>query len=204
VDGSDREKQAFKAALAEYEGDRPTAEAVWKELQDGGDNVGAVARHHLAMLAALAKEDERMAALRQQTREKRGEVELDAYTREAFTAWRQEQFGDRAGAARRYEKLRDDAREDEKGRYWGLFAATRMKALRDGLTLNPQSEEDRAKVVADAVQKATNLLTASGQSLLTLRVTFHEAVLLYDQEKAMADAVKQARAGIKFVDERVK
>jgi predicted Ser/Thr protein kinase len=203
VDGSPREKEAFAAALAEYKGERVTAEGLWKSLlqEATGDNVAAVARHHLAMLAALAKEDERMAALRQQTREKRGEVELDAYTRDAFKAWRQEQFGDRKGAMGRYEKLRDDARKDEKGRYWALFAATRMKALDNGLT---QSEEERVKAVSEVVRNADLLLKDPSQSLLTLRVTFHEAVLLYDQEKAMADAVKQARAGIKYVDDRVK
>ncbi|MGL4551047.1 MAG: serine/threonine protein kinase [Gemmataceae bacterium] len=201
---NDRERLAFKAALAEYHGDRATAEAVWRELESGGDNVAAVARYHARMLAGLAKEDERMAGLRMQARERRGEVELDGLTREAFTAWRQEQFGDRLGAAKRYEALRDEARKDVGGRYWALFAAARGRALREGLKQKPQDDDGRVQAVAEAVRAAADGLKASGTSLLSLRVTFHDAVLLYDKDPALAEAVKQARAGIKYVDERVK
>lgn len=213
VDGTDREKQAYQAALAEYNGDRRTAETIWNELASGAltrpgtvghDNVATVARHHLRLLAALDREEERMTGLRQQTRERRSEIDLEPLTREAFTAWRQEQLGDRLGALRLYERLRDEARKDDDGRYWALFAAMKVKTVSDGLKAKPQDEEGRVRAISDTARTATAGLTASNTSMLTLRVILHEIALLYDRDPALAEAVNQAKEGMKYVDERVK
>jgi serine/threonine-protein kinase len=206
VDGNEREKQAYKAGLAEYDGDLSTARATWSDLREGSDAVAATAKHHLRLLEDISREDARMAQLRSATRDRRGEIDLDPLTREAFTAWRQENLGDLAGAARRYEKLRDEARGDgsPKARYWALYAAGRMRALREKLKLSPQEEKARVQTILSVAQQATEALSRSDTSLLALRVIFHEIVYLYESEPPQAEAVQLARAGIRFVDERVK
>jgi serine/threonine-protein kinase len=204
VDGNERQKLAFAAALAEFDGDLSSARTNWNDLREGADEVAATARYHLRMLDDLPREETRMTERQLATRDKRGEIDLDPLTREAFTAWRQERLGDRLGALRRWEKLRNDARAQEKGRPWALFASGHLKAIRDKLKLQPQDEKGRVETINGVVAQTTEALQRTDTSLLTLRVTFHEVVLLYESEPPFAEAVKQARNGLKFVDDRVK
>jgi len=204
VDGNERQKQAYAAGLAEYDGDLSTARSLWSDLREGNDEVAATARYHLRLLDEVQREEARMLERQLATRDKRGEIELDALTREAFTAWRQERLGDRVGAARRWEKLRDDARPQEKARLWALLAAGHLRALREKLKLQPQDEKSRVEAIAAVVAQTQEALERSDTSLLSLRVFFHEVVLLYEGEPAFAQAVQQARAGLRFVDQRVK
>jgi serine/threonine-protein kinase len=204
VDGNERQKQAFAAALAEYDGDLTTARGIWSDLREGSDEVAATARYHLRLIDEIGREDARMLERQAATREKRAEIELDAPTREAFTAWRQERLGDRAGVVKRWEKLRDDSRGVEKGRYWAMFATHRLRGAREKLKLQPQDEKGRVETITLGVAQTTQALQRSDTSLLTLRVSFHEVVLLYEGEPAFAAPVQEARAGMRFVDERVK
>lgn len=196
------QKEAFKAAVAEHDGDRTTAEAIWKGLASSGGEVGAVARWHLSALEAVTKEEDRMLTYRDRARERKGEIDLDALSREAFLAWRQERLGDRAGALRRLESLQDEARKGG-DRYWALYAAIRARQLREGLELKKQDDKARVETVNAAVKQTAAAVNQSGVSLLTLRATLHDVVQLYAREPDMAEPVEQARKAMQAIDQRL-
>ena len=89
------EEIAFRAAVAEGEGDRTEAGRLWKQVleTDSGTGLSVVARRHLDAIRAIDKEDEHLDMQRMRLRDDRVEPELDVWRKEAFLARRQEQLG---------------------------------------------------------------------------------------------------------------
>jgi hypothetical protein len=203
------EKAAFKAALAEYDGETDKARQGWKQAEEvGSDAIGALARRHLQMLDAVGAQERALQDLRVKAIDSGKEpTDLGEMQRQAFLALRQERLGgwegvdpkktgDREGARRRYEHLRLAAEKDEANRLWFLFASIKTRQMNDYLNANPEAREIKErvalvrKIIADA-------RTASGQpgiKLLKLRSVARDIEVLYDQEAEMAEPIKEAKA----------
>ncbi len=199
---SQSEEIAFKAAEAEYDGDRPTAEKLWKEVvsREGSAGIGALAKKRLAALDAIDAEFRALEELRLGVRKSGKEPAIEGLRARVLQASRQESFGDRLGAKRTYELLRQDANKEPVDRFYRLLAAVKYKDLHDSLIKNPQDDKGRVTVITEALQ-ATE---ADRQlALLDKRLVAHEIVQVYQDDDAFAEVVQQAKKLIQFVDSTV-
>jgi serine/threonine-protein kinase len=200
---NDDEKNAFAAAVAEYDGDAAEAIRRWNLVDPESPRVGLVAKRHLAALASLSNQEQQWKDLQRKRGLEPGvDLGLDAPSREAFAAWRQQKLGDRFGAQLRMEKLRNKSREPPGDQFWALYAATRAKALKEKGGA-PQTGAERVKAVTEKVDAILPLIN-SRNTLSPLRVTLVDVVELYKGEDEMVDAVRKAQDGIKKIDEIVK
>jgi hypothetical protein len=140
---------------------------------------------------------------REEMRVSRAEpTDLDALARAAFAAWRMEQLGDKAGAAKEFEKLRDKAVGDPGGRYWAVYAAARMKVNKESKQENDAGKKavrDRVASVLGVVEKAKK----SGYSteLPALWVEMHDVKTLYADVDGMSTEVQDAQTAMKDIDD---
>jgi serine/threonine-protein kinase len=198
---SGMEKKTFDAALAEYEGDREKAAKLWQQVEsDGTAQMRLVARKHLDLLRGIDTEEERLWGLRLEVRNRRTEPQLDEWQQQAFLAVRQERLGDLAGAQRRYQRLRDQARKDPAQQFWAAFAAVKNRQLKDRLADKPQDDKARLAVVEKVVADVVKERAAKKTSLLDQRVRLQDVVVLYEDNKEMAQPVKKARELIAKID----
>jgi serine/threonine-protein kinase len=214
------EDLGLAAGLAEYDGDAAAATKLWKEAaaKEPG-SVAVWARTHLDRLAKVASEEKLLQGVRKVVRDDRKEPVLDPFTREAFLALRQEklgdrlglpaeQTGDRAGALRRYEQLRDEAgKEGQAGKpadpFWRLYAAVQARRLQQGLKKEPQDGKARAEAVRKVVQAATEQETRADAVQLDLRAVAHDVATIYDKDADLAGPVKDARNLVKKIDAKL-
>jgi serine/threonine-protein kinase len=203
---SEGEKLAFKAAIAEYDGDADKAIELWKKvIEEDALRVGLLAQRHLAMLAEIPVREKELLALRRELRDKkpkfRGELiqlPLDEFRQRAFLALRQEQLGDYVAARKRYEELKEDAAKENTQRFWNLFAAAKSKQMSDKLKDKPD-EKVRVELVTRKVEAASKEAKAN-RNLLDQRAVAQDVVELYAKDSAMADPVKEAKQIIESVD----
>jgi serine/threonine-protein kinase len=215
---SDGEAAAFKAALAEYDGDVDRARAGWKQAEEAGSaSIGVLAQRHLQMLDAVGAEEAALQAHREKVLDSRKELsDLDELRRQAFLALRQEclgdqvgvddkKTGDREGARRRYEKLRTSVEQDEANRFWFLFASIKVKQANDYLAANPElrDSKDRVAQVRKFIAAAKTAVDQPGTKLLVPRSVVHDIEVLYDQEAEMAEPIKEAKALREEIDRRL-
>ncbi len=211
------EEIAFKAALAEDNGESDKARESWKlAAEEGPAAVGVLAQRHLQRLDAISNEEKALQALREKAIEDRKETAgLDDLRRQALLALRQErlgdqvgmdakQIGDHSGAYRRYVELRNaaDGGETEDHRFWSLYAAVKARKMSDYLTTYPEDRETENRVkrvqnILTAAQKAAN---QPGVRALDRRAVFHDIELLYAQEAKMADLIKKAKTNKEEID----
>src|SRR5262249_41604195 len=145
-------------------------------------SLSMVAQRHLRALARIDEEEKRLQNFHLELRNRRKEPEIaDELEQQAFLAWRQEKRGDLAGAQRRYNRLRDEARKrvddlQETGnrdvasadwqhrladaRFWQLSAASKSKQLGDSLAEKGQDDKARVTLISELVQKAEKSFTA--------------------------------------------
>jgi len=203
TDGEDR---AFKAALAEYEGNREEATNLWKEALEKEPNtrVGTSARAHLDYLAHLDVTHKYFETRMTEIRDKRTEpAATDEYTQQGFRAWRQERIGDRAGAKRAYEKLRESVARDARQRYWALFASIKTREMKESLDKKPQDEKKREEEIKAVVDGVIKGLEEKKGALLDLRATAYEVVWLYEKDEDMAESVKRAKEVMAQIDQKL-
>jgi serine/threonine-protein kinase len=194
------QKLAFKAALAEHDGDREEASKLWKEVleQNEPTGIGVVASRHLAALAGIDAEAKRLQALRAEVRKSYTEPELKGMEQRAFDAFRMAELGDRLGAKRRYEQLREAAGKDPANRFWQLLAAVQIRRLEADLKERSQDEKGRVEAVSRALADA-----AGSDSLLTRRLVAHEVVRLYEKNEDFAETVGKAKGMVAAVDKEL-
>jgi serine/threonine-protein kinase len=203
---NDGEKAAFAAALAEHEGKREEAKKLWEEAleAEGGRRVMVTAEAHLKELARIDETVKTFAKHRQYLRDWRTEPTFqDEYERSAFLAWRQEELGDRAGAQRAYESLRESASKDARQRYWVLFAAVQASELSKSLGKKGQSEKERVEAVQQVVEAAQGAMKVKKIPLLDVRVPLQDVVTLYEKDEDMAAPVKLAKKLISEIDSKL-
>jgi predicted Ser/Thr protein kinase len=207
VPATPAEEAAFKAADAEGVGDRVEATRLWQQAlkDDAGTGIGIVARRHLAALGAIDDEDRALDALRQRLRNDRVEPELDPWRERAFLARRQDQLGDRLGAKQKYEKFveaigKEDVSKDVALRAWQLYAAVKLRQVKDGLEKDPQDAKDRKPLVTGIIKDAKANEASGRGSLLDLRAIAHDVVTLYKGEEGFEAAVKSARELVAKID----
>ncbi len=212
------EEIAFKAALAEDNGDADKAREDWKlAAEEGPAAIGVLAGRHLQRLDAVAAREKSLQSLREKAVEDRKEpAGLDDLSRQALLALRQERLGDQvgmdvkktggdpAGAYRRYVELRNAAAgsDTEENRFWTLYAAVKARKLNDYLMANPDERETDARVkrvqsILDTAQKAANRPEVRA---LDRRAVFRDIELLYDQEARMSELIKKARTQKEEID----
>jgi serine/threonine-protein kinase len=200
---TDAESLAFKAALAEHDGDGETAVKLWKQVVEMDPaRMGLLADRHLKLLDSVSNEEAQLLALRVTVRDKRVEPELDSFRKQAFLALRQERLGDRRGANGRYKQLKEAADKEAEQHFWSLFAAIKSKQMTASLNARPQDDKARIELVQKAVEDARKAV-ARGAGLLDQRLIAHEVVELYDKDDDLTGAVKEARGLIKEIDKRV-
>jgi hypothetical protein len=200
------EKLAFQAAEAEHDGDLEAAARLWQQArgEDSEGRVGLVAGRHLAMFDAIDAQYKQLEVLRQEVRQFRTEPQLEPLRALAFLAVRQERLGDRAGARRRYEQLREAAgKEGPSQRFWSLFAADASQRLKASLTAKPQEDKARISLIQDTVEKVQKALAQPGAVLLDLRATAHDVAVLYEKDPDLAAAAEQARKLVAQIDARL-
>ncbi|MBY0232244.1 MAG: protein kinase [Gemmataceae bacterium] len=196
---NDDEKRAFAAAEAEWDGNRAEAARLWKLVDPENGRVGVVARRHLELLAASERQDAAMKDLHERDRQPPfKEPELDALAAQGYAAWRVEQLGDREGARRRWEALRDEARTAPGGQYWALHAAWRAKVLKE----EPQEKKARVEEVMKRVAAAEEALKTD--RLLPARQSMQDAVALLGKDEAMAEAVAKAKDALDRIMKRLR
>jgi serine/threonine-protein kinase len=204
---TDAEGLAFKAGLAEHDGDMERARKTWKEVIEMDRlRVGLLAQRHLQTLDSIDAEEKRLLELRKEIREKRAEPKLEGFAKEAFLALRQEQLGDYFDAKIRYKQLNESAEKESSGqegasRFWVLFSAGKIKQMEDKLTANPQGKSDVVKLIRKEVKKVADSLDSG--VLLDKWVKVHDVEVLYGKDEAMADVVKEAKAVIDEIDKRL-
>jgi eukaryotic-like serine/threonine-protein kinase len=199
---TDGETLAFKAALAEHEGNRDEAVSLWNEVvkKEGTSRVGLTATAHLRQLALIDTTEQTFAARRRAMRDSRAEpAGLDDYDQRAFLAWRQELLGDREGAKVAYANLRESADKGGK-RFWTLLAASKERRLKELLKKDPQDKEARQKAVNEVVAAAEAEVKMPKLARLDVRLPLQDVVAVYDKDADMADAVKKAKALIAAID----
>jgi serine/threonine-protein kinase len=186
------DEKAFKAAKCEDDGELPRALALWKELaQEGRHGWGLVAERHLAELARIPQEEKRLAGLFDNPIVRFGrEPALKGPEKAAFTALRYEHFGDRVMARQRFRALEETAR-DQGQRFWHLFAAAKARQLKEKLEDDPQSKEDRKKLVEKKVKEVEANLPRS--RLTVLQAVCMDIVALYGKDDEMKEPVDRAR-----------
>jgi predicted Ser/Thr protein kinase len=199
---TDGETLAFKAALAEHEGNRDEAVSLWNEVakKEGSSRVGLAAAAHLRQLALVDTTEQTFAARRRTMRDSRTEpTGLDEFDQRAFLAWRQELLGDREGARGAYAVLREAADKEGK-RFWSLFAAIRERRLKDLLKKDPQDKEARIKAVNDVVAAAEAEVKTPKLARLDVRLPLQDVVAVYEKDADFADVVTKARGLIATID----
>jgi hypothetical protein len=207
----DGEKAAFAAAWAEFQGEVDRARALWKQAEsDGSSQIGVLAQRHLQRLDSVAAQEKALEDIHERAIDTRKEpTDLDELRRQALLALRQERLGDRLGmepkdvgdrqgALRRYTQLQltAESSEAEDRQSWALFAAVKVKQMKDHLTANPDDRETKNRVarvrnILAAAQKATK---QSGGRALNPRAVAHDVEVLYEQEAEMAEEIKKARS----------
>jgi eukaryotic-like serine/threonine-protein kinase len=193
------EELAFKAADAEYDGDRTAAEKLWKEVleAEGPTGIGALAKRHLMMLNGIEAEFRALGELRGAARDSRSEPKVEGLRGRALRAHRQEDFGDRAGAKRTYELLRSEATTEPVNRFYQLVAAVKTKQLKDSLTAEPQDDKARVDTVAALISRIEK---DKKMALLDKRFLAQEVVQVYGKDEDFAAPLKQARLLLDSVD----
>ncbi len=199
------EEIAFRAAVAEGEGDRTEAGRLWKQVleTDSGTGLSVVARRHLVALGAIDKEDEHLDMQRQKLRDDRVEPDLDVWRKEAFLARRQEQIGDRLGAKGRYDELVKKVNKEENVgtdltlRAWRLYATVKRRQMEDTLVKNPQDDKGRVKLITEIV----DTLGKADGSKLDLRAKAYDVVTLYAGDDRFETPVMSAQKLVKTIDE---
>jgi serine/threonine-protein kinase len=206
----DAQAAAFKAALAETEGDRPAATESWKQCldQSAGTGLNIVARRHLAALGAVDDEDTALDALRKKLRDTRVEPELDVWRTRAFLARRQDQLGDRFGAKQKYEQFvlaigkQENVSTDVVLRAWQLYAAVKLRQMKDSLENEPQDAKARKAFVDKIVEDAVANEVQGKGSLLDLRALAHDVATLYKGDDEFGAAVAKAKDLVAKIDAR--
>jgi serine/threonine-protein kinase len=200
---TDSEAKAFKAGLAEAEGDAETAIALWKEtLELDPMQLGLLAQRHLKTFDQITAEEKRLLTLRGAIRETRTEPTLDPLARRAFLAMRQELIGDRAGALRSYERLHEVIAK-ETALVTDPFSkeeARKDRQLKDRLKDKPQDESGRLALIRKRVAEIRKSLNSPGVSLLDQRAAAQEIAVLYEKEEDLAEAVKEAKSLVQEID----
>jgi serine/threonine protein kinase len=206
---TDSEGMAFKAGLAEYDGDVEKARKLWAAVIERDRlRVGLLAQKHLETLDAIAGEEKRLLGLRKEVRDKRAEPKLEGLAGEAFLGLRQELLGDRLGARVRYKRMNEEAAQEVPGqeavqRFWLLFSAARIKQMDESLKKIPQQQEDVVKLVKQKVEDVGAALKQKDVVLLDLWAIVHDIEVLYAKNDSMTDVVKQAKEYIKEIDARL-
>jgi serine/threonine-protein kinase len=207
----DGEKAAFAAAWAEFQGETDKARTLWKQAESvGSSQIVVLAGRHLQRLDAIAAQEKALEEIHEKATDARKEpADLDELRRQALLALRQERLGDRLGmepkdvgdrqgALRRYTQLQlaAESSDAEDRQSWALFAAVKLKQMKDYLMANPDDREmenrvARVRKILAAVQKA---IGQSGVKLLYTRSVAHDVEVLYEQEAKMADEIKKAKS----------
>jgi ATP-dependent Clp protease ATP-binding subunit ClpC len=119
---------------------------------------------------------------------KRIEEEIASLEHEKDDAVRAEDYETAAGFKQRIEQLRDELREQQEG--WAGRRETNAPEV---------SREDIASILEEWTGvPATNILQEEAERLLNLEAVLHERVVGQDQAvRAVAEAIRRARAGIK-------
>ena len=204
------EKAAFEAADAETAGDRVEATKLWQQAlkDDAGTGISVVARRHLAALGAVDDEDTALDALRKKLRDTRVEPELDVWRTRAFLARRQDQLGDRLGAKQKYEQFvaaigkQENVSTDVVLRAWQLYAAVKLRQVKDGLEKEPQDAKARKAFVDKIVEDAVANEVQGKGSLLDLRAVAHDVATLYKGDDEFAATVAKAKGLVEKIDAR--
>jgi hypothetical protein len=212
---SKAEEVGFKAALAEEEGDDKKAMQLWQKVEQEGDwRLQLVAGVHMGMLTSIEAKKKKLLSDRQVLRERRTAPSFESeFEQQAFGALQAENLRDYKLAEQNYKKLRESTRKvmDEEttpmdrfflARGWSVFAAVKMRQMKDEMTKKPESKDDEARLARlqqelDALKKA---LMAKPESLLDLRAKLNDMIDAYAQIPEFADEVKQARSMMENLD----
>ncbi len=198
---TESDELAFKAALAEEDGDRQQAYELWQKLkQDGTPTWAALARRHAALLDQIGfKEAQLKGLFKTSIRDQNKEPALEGQDKEAFLGLRYEQFGDRFQAAREYDKLKAATAGKVEQRFWFLFAAAKVRELKEGLRKLEQTEEGRKKMVSkkvadfkQEVEEAIKTKTIK-RPVGELKAFCMHVEALYGEDPGFADEVKTVR-----------
>ncbi len=183
---TDTEKNAFKAAEAEEEGNRKKADELWKQVQeDGVRSWGLVAAKHLAELSALDQIDPQFQKVYKERIHDFGEDKpwSDPLGQRAFLAWRAEQFGDKLQARTRLTSLKEDTAQEPSQQGWHLYAAWKCRDLRD--------VTQDTKEIKELVQK--HLDEAKELRDIDALPTYFDILVLYDKDENLKPFVEEAR-----------
>jgi serine/threonine-protein kinase len=210
---TEAERLAFKAALAEQEGNADEAVKLWKQVaEEDPVRVGLLAKRHLERFDSAAAQKKQLSALRDEVRLNRSEPQLDDFRKAAFLGLRHEKLGDRRGALRRYERLKEEADREasdkeadqaEEQRLWSLYAALHARRLKDSLKEKLQDDKERVELVRKTLEKVRKAIAQRGVSLLEQRAVAHDVELLYDKETDLAEQVKEAKALVGEIDSKL-
>jgi serine/threonine-protein kinase len=202
---TDSDKESYEAALAEEDGDRVKARQLWAKVRERDDlgGWGPLARRHAAMLDKIgAKESELKRYYKEDVRDRNKEPNLTGPDLSAFTALRYEKFGDRRTAHKRFDALKKESANDSEKRFWFLFAAAKACELQKGLDNDPQTKDDRNKMVRKKIGKfekdvndATKEKNAKlNRPVLELMAFCMDVEKLYGQDPAFKDDIERVRA----------
>ncbi len=212
---SKAEEVGFKAALAEEEGDDKKAMQLWQQVEQEGDGrLRLVAGVHMGMLSSIEAKKKKLLADRQTLRERRTAPQFgNDFEQQAFAALQAENLRDYKLAEQNYKKLRESTRkvlEDEAApmdrfflaRGWSVFAAVKMKQMKEEMTKKPETRDDDARLARlqkelDALKKA---MLGKPESLLDLRAQLKDMIDAYAQFPEYAEEVKQARTMMENLD----
>jgi hypothetical protein len=187
------------------------ARALWKQAESvGSSQIGVLAQRHLQRLDAVAGQEKALEEIHEKAIDTRKEpTDLDELRRQALLALRQERLGDRLGmepkevgdrqgALRRYNQLQltAESSESEDRQSWALFAAVKVKQMKDYLTANPDDRETKNRVarVRNILAAAQKAIGQTEVRLLYTRSVMHDIEVLYEPEAEMAEEVKKARS----------
>jgi serine/threonine-protein kinase len=197
---SDAEKEGFKAADAEDEGDLDKALERWVKMREqfgpgsGFTSWGLTAEKHAKDIEAFNKAEKDYRAIYDkiaagkdldEIAKEEGEPLSSEQQRALFKALRYEWFGDVAAAVRIFETLKQDYAENPALRPFYLFAANKERTLKHKY---PTRDKNPTEVVKEKLSEAE-----SKPNDKRSRGTCLHVIALYDKDEAMQKYVQQAQ-----------